>query len=644
MTTFTFGRKSVFNPTARRQVLQSCLHWLCRVVICTLLLVPAITVASPWHDGPDPLCHWTLHERHVSGNQLKARLGPDGTFSHEPKIVPDPWGQSVHFSGRQSQCVLAEDGTTLTQWLPKTNMTISAWVAVEQREEWGGIVGMFQDNGNAETGWVLGYNQDHFTFGLSSEGANDGDGNMTYLPGKTKYELGKFYHVVAVYDGQTMQLYVNGQLDAESSAQSGAILYPNAAPFVLGAYRDNDEFNSLRGRLRDVAIYDLAAKAKWVTHEFEHQQELTAYEATKAVDDLDFIVKPFLQYGTMSSMSVVWQTTAEATSEVQWGEDINCANQVPATANGTIFTAKIEGLAADTQYFYRVVSKAANGQQIESEVSTFQTACGRGTPIAFAVISDTQKNPKVAGAIAELAWAQRPHFLLHPGDLVDKGKKDSDWREEFFPSMHPLISRVPLFPVLGNHEQNAKNYFDYMALPDPEYYYSFSYGDADFFMIDSNRKVEPESEQYEWLEKQLAASTATWKFVCHHHPPYSSDENDYGDLWKSNKSTRGDERVRQLVPLYEKYGVDMVWTGHIHSYERTWPIKENEAVQAGGTIYMITGGGGGGLETPGPYRPFFQNHVRRAHHYVMVHIHGKTLELRSFTLDDRLFDTVTITK
>lgn len=533
---------------------------------------------------------------------------------------------------------------TLSQWLPKSNLTISAWVTIEQPEEWGGIVGIFQDNGDAETGWVLGYNQESFTFGLASEGANDGDGNMTYLPGKTKYELGKFYHVVGVYDGQTMQLYVNGQLDAESTAQSGPILYPASAPFVLGAYRDRDEFNSLRGRLRDVAIYDLAAKAKWVTHEFEHHQELASYQAPAAADELGFIVRPFLQFGTTTSMNVVWQTTAEATSEVRWGEDIECGNSVVAAANGTIYTAKIEGLAVDTQYFYRVVSRNAEGQQIESEVSTFQTACGRGTPIAFAVISDTQKNPKVAGAIAELAWAQRPHFLLHPGDLVDKGKKDSDWREEFFPSMHPLISRVPLFPVLGNHEQNAKNYFDYMALPDPEYYYSFSYGDADFFMIDSNRKVDPESEQYQWLEQQLAASTATWKFVCHHHPPYSSDENDYGDLWKSNKSTRGDLRVRELVPLYEKHGVDMVWTGHIHSYERTWPLKENEAVEAGGTIYMITGGGGGGLETPGPYRPFFQNHVRRGHHYVMVHIHGKTLELRSYTLDDRLFDTVTISK
>ena len=210
--------------------------------------------------------------------------------------------------------------------------------------------------------------------------------------------------------------------------------------------------------------------------------------------------------------------------------------------------------------------------------------------------------------------------------------------------MRPLISRVAFYPVLGNHEQNASNYYEYMSLPDPEYYYDFRYGDAHFFMVDTNRNVGPGSEQYEWLDAALGESTAAWKFACHHHPPYSSDENDYGDLWKQNKSERGDLRARQLSTLYDKHGVDLVWNGHIHSYERTWPVRDGKAVSKDGPIYMITGGGGGGLETPGPYRPFFQNQVRRGHHYVMAHLNGDTLEVRSYDLDDRLFDTFTIKK
>ena len=349
----------------------------------------------------------------------------------------------------------------------------------------------------------------------------------------------------------------------------------------------------MKGRIREIKMFDIAAKPEWVAKEFGHQKDVAKLPKKLSNDSQQFVVKPYLQYGTQTSMTVMWRSAKPAAGVVHWGENIRCKNSISSDKKHQIQEVRIEGLKPETQYFYWVESEDAQGNPIESDVSTFQTASQKETPFAFAVISDTQHNPKVSGPLAKLAWEHRPNFLLHPGDLVDQGRMSDDWIEEFFKSMHPLISRVPMYPVLGNHEQNAKNYFDYMSLPEPEYFYQFSYGNADFFMIDSNRKVDPESEQFQWLDKSLAKSDATWKFVCHHHPPYSSDENDYGNLWKTNKSTRGDLRVRQLVPLYEKHGVDIVWNGHIHSYERTWPLKANKAVNMGGTIYMITGGGGG---------------------------------------------------
>lgn len=148
-----------------------------------------------------------------------------------------------------------------------------------------------------------------------------------------------------------------------------------------------------------------------------------------------------------------------------------------------------------------------------------------------------------------------------------------------------------------------------------------------------------------WLDKSLAASKAAWKIVAHHHPPYSSNENDYGDLWKTNTSTRGDARVRQLTKLYDQHNVDVVWCGHIHSYERTWCLENEKVVpENDGPFYMITGGCGGHLETAGPIKPNFQNNVRNGYHYCMVAINGGTLEFKAFDIENRLFDYLKIKK
>lgn len=595
------------------------------------------------HEGPDPLAHWEFNSKTLQTQTVEARLGLDGHLKFRPRIVPDQLGESILFGGAFAECLITPDIEVARKILPQESFTVSAWVTVDSPQRWGGLVGCIQDNGNIESGWVLGYNQETFTFAVTSHGADDGDGLMTYLTGKTPYEAGKFYHVVGVYDGQEMQIFVNGELEANSAAQHGDILYPQSASLVIGAYRDDDEYYPHHGRIREISIYDLAAKATWVKQQFTQNEPLVRLPAELPAVPLEFVVRPYLQYATQNSMTVMWQTTAAASSRVDYGETAECLQSSAQDANVTIHEMPLRNLKTDTQYFYRVASQNGDAT-VTSEVRTFQTAVSQDTPFAFAVISDTQGNPTVSGKLAQLAWEQRPHFLLHPGDLVSTGTNNQHWIQHFFASMEPLISRVAMFPVLGNHEQNARNYYNYMSLPDPEYFYKFTYGNADFFMIDTNQRVDLQSKQYQWLDEQLTASKATWKFVCHHHPPYSSDENDYGDLWKTNRSSRGDVRARVLVPLYEEHNVDVVWNGHIHSYERTWPIRNNKAVTDTSPFYMITGGGGGGLETPGPFRPYFQNYVRRGHHYVMVHINQNVFEMRSFALNGQMFDAFRIEK
>jgi phosphodiesterase/alkaline phosphatase D-like protein len=320
---------------------------------------------------------------------------------------------------------------------------------------------------------------------------------------------------------------------------------------------------------------------------------------------------------------------------------------VSSSAARPINSVRLEGLKPATAYFYRVVCTDGEGNLARSEVFTFQTAPDSKAAWAFGILGDTQRNPEVTRKCAEGIFALRPHFTLHCGDVVDDGFAKHQWVSDLFGPSAKLFAHVATFPVIGNHERNSHWYYDYFSLPDPEYYYTFHYGNAQFFMIDSNKDLAPGGEQYQWLERELKASKATWKFTCHHHPCFSSDEDDYGDRWKGKAPKGyawGDRNAMQLVPLYEQYGVDIVFAGHIHSYERTWPILQMAINQKNGVRYIVSGGGGGGLEQAGPQRAWFTLHVQRGHHYCFASVQDRTIQFKAYDLEGRLFDTFELTK
>ena len=369
---------------------------------------------------------------------------------------------------------------------------------------------------------------------------------------------------------------------------------------------------------------------------------VTAF-AAQGEEKLEIIAGPYLHYPTLTTMRVGWETSVQASAEVGFGPAAERLTWVTGQDGQAFHAVMLEGLEPGGCYFYQVRSKTAAGDQVESALYTFQTAVGADAPFSFVVLSDTQSNPRNVARLADLAWAQRPHFTLITGDLVSEGNNKPLWNNHFFRNMHELSTRVPLVPCLGNHDEDSPAYYDYFALPDPEYYYVFTYGNLDVFVVDSQRPLLPGSEQYAWLEGALAASKAVWKIVAMHKAAYSSDEDDYGDTTQT-RSGFGDVRLRRLDDLYEKYGVDIAWCGHIHSYERTYPMVQGKPVLQGGTVYMITGGGGGGLEKTGPWRSPFTAKLYSGHHYCLVNVFGKTLRIESYTPEGNLFDFVELKK
>lgn len=360
------------------------------------------------------------------------------------------------------------------------------------------------------------------------------------------------------------------------------------------------------------------------------------------------LVAPYLQRMDPDGVTIMWETSESMAGVVEFGparlgdRKANLSLRATTPGNATTHRVRLGGLLPATPYFYRVQLPGGDW----SEVYSFQTAPppeDTARPVGFVVVGDSQNNPEVWGRIAGQAWNHRPEFIVHAGDLVGTGQNEQEWRREFFAPAAGLLARVPMFSVLGNHENDAENYYRYTDNPAPHHRYALRWGAAAFYFIDSNRDCTAGSEQYEWLEWSLAACDAPWRFVVLHHPPITSDEDDYGNTYVA-LSHRGDARVADLIPLFERFHVDVVFFGHIHSYERSWPVRQGGVDHERGVTYLQLGGAGGGLERAAPTRSWFTAAVRSDHHFASVALAGEKLEVSVYDQDGHRFDHVHINK
>ncbi|MCP4809868.1 MAG: metallophosphoesterase, partial [Proteobacteria bacterium] len=295
---------------------------------------------------------------------------------------------------------------------------------------------------SSERGWVLGYEESNFSFGLSTTGADDGDGLLTYLRGTTAMTPGRWHHVAATYDGTVARLYVDGELDAETRVQSGDLLVDPASPLVIGSYRDADEDFPMDGRLSSVALEPRAWSADEVRQDFARFAPRTELPAWTDME-LGFLVEPFLTWPTTDAMSVTFETTFPTTAEVRYRRDDQTEEELTVFESkgaSLLHECRLTGLEPDAKYFYRVHAKASDGKPLESPLLSFRTASSPGKAFTFVVMSDTQHNGDVAKRVSDLAWMHRPNLVVHAGDLVDTGTNKRDWTDVFFPSMQPLIS------------------------------------------------------------------------------------------------------------------------------------------------------------------------------------------------------------
>ena len=378
---------------------------------------------------------------------------------------------------------------------------------------------------------------------------------------------------------------------------------------------------------------------------------LMVWQVGLAADKPSFVVLPYLQWATQTSIMVKWETEHPTDGWVQYGhaefkaKKPNLSLKSSVNADTAFHAVQLTGLQAQTEYFYRTVSVNQQGDTLYSNVYPFKTVVKEDTPIGFMVFSDSQgrPNPNVWGQIATLAELERPDFAIHAGDQVDNGNRLSDWVGQFLPQGQPFMSKYAVYATLGNHENDASYFHKYLGHPEKKRTFTVTYGNTQIIFFDSNQDMSAGSEHYKQLEAELAKSTARWKIVTHHHCIYSSDNDDHGNT-HVGKSTLGMPRLAHLPALYEKYDVDLVFYGHIHTYERTWPLRGNEVDHRDGVTYVQIGGNGGGLETPALLRSWFTNKLKYGHHFGYVRVAGDELHFQAIDIHGQVFDQFQLKK
>ena len=373
---------------------------------------------------------------------------------------------------------------------------------------------------------------------------------------------------------------------------------------------------------------------------------------------------PYLQSVTRTSTRVAWTSTTGGEGKVRfatspdgpWTEVVASTRMFPTsetedTEDYTAYDATLDGLTSNGVYCYEIVE---DGTTLASGLKFYTAWQGDTRPVRILAFGDSGNASDEQKALRDVMLGHEFDVFLHLGDMAYGDGTFVEFEERVFDIYKDLMHRVPSFPAPGNHEyktSSAQPYLDVYYLfeqalkdTDQERYYSFDYGDVHFVSIDSNDPMtvalldelvggSKTDTIADWLRDDLASSDATWKIAYFHHPPFSSSE----------RSPNIPLRLG-LLPILEEGGVDVVLCGHDHHYERTVPIKGEEAVPEGdpsGIPYFVIGSGGAGLRTAtGDWWTAAVNDQK--HIFLSLSIEGCEAKGEGITLDGEVFDAFTL--
>jgi acid phosphatase type 7 len=336
---------------------------------------------------------------------------------------------------------------------------------------------------------------------------------------------------------------------------------------------------------------------------------------------------PYLQLQTTQSMTIRWRTGTAADSSVLYGLDADSrTNAVNDPTVTTEHIVTVTNLQPNTRYVYAIGT--TDGGLLSDTNDTnffFVTAppAGVSRPTRIWFISDygyaNDGERSVRDCYFNYVASEKPADVwLTGGDNDQINGSDANAQNSIFGTNYGygnLLRKQLIWPTFGNHDyQTAQGqaYFANFSLPTKgeaggvpsgaENYYSHDYGDIHFISLDSivqSNSASSDSAMLQWLVQDLESTSARWVIAHWHGPPYTKGSHDSDN--DSDTLSWMTQMRRNVLPILEAYGVDLVLCGHSHVYERSWLLNGHYGYSSSFSQTNKLDGGDGRPDGTGAY-------------------------------------------
>lgn len=326
---------------------------------------------------------------------------------------------------------------------------------------------------------------------------------------------------------------------------------------------------------------------------------------------------PYLQQATPSSVVVRWRTDVAVTGRVRYGTTLGSPTQTASESTATTeHSVNLTGLTAGVRYFYDVGNTST--VVVSGETYSFTaTPTSTTAPVRVWVLGDCGTRTASQSAVRDAfyAWngSKRADVTLLLGDNAYNTGTDSEYQGAIFDMYQESMRQGVFWSTIGNHDTASSTnpaltipYFQIFTNPTAgeaggvasgtEKYYAFDHGPIHFVCLDSMTSSRSATgAMATWLKNDLAATTKPWLVAFWHHPPYTKGSHD------SDSESQLAQMREVFVPILEDYGVDLVLSGHSHSYERSYLLDGHYGASSTLTAAMKKNAGDGRVGGGGAY-------------------------------------------